>query len=445
MRRGGVYFGRVVADALGRPASLVLAPALLVVTLLVLLSYYIGLATTLASATGIHAACWAALLFLVNVAFLRRDALDAALASALLVGAVNIAALLALTLLTLPQVRAERLALPSLSALGARGGEPGVLALVFGVILVAYFGHTSMGNCARTVLRRDPSGRALLLGNVAAMAVAMALYSVWTLAVNGAVPPAALRGQAGTAIPPLAAAIGPAAYAFGLVYAVLGMGMASVHYALALANQVREWLPIDAPSARRPYPRIVTAPRRLVLTRSGRFCLASAPLAALFAASEWLLLTGRASFAAPLGFLGALTVPLLAGVFPVLLLAASRRRGEHTPGLVIGFLGHPALLGGIYLLCVGGIALHGLVIWDNLAHRAAALLTAAATVAMTVGVLRQGRLGPRAAAVRPEDPIVEHPRLAATTVGAPVARLIPALARGDPAGKATRVEPTSRH
>lgn len=404
VRRGNAYFGRVVADYLGNVGALILAPILLLFTMLVLHSYYIGLATTLASATGIHAACWAALLFLVNLAFLRRDSLNATLASALLIGAVNIGALFILTLLTLPRVRLEHLTLRALPLGGERTGGAQFLALVFGVILVAYFGHTSTGNCARTVLRRDPSGRALLTGNVAAMVVAMILYSLWTIAVNGSLPQAALLGQAGTAIPPLAAASGPVAYGFGLVYVILGMGMASIHFSLALANQVREWLPTDAQVAP-PGLRIAALARRFAAHRSGRFCLGSAPLTMLFVASEWLLLTERASFAAPLGFLGAITVPLLAGIFPMLMLVASRHKGEFVPRPVVRLLGHPYLIGGVYLLFLSGILLHGLVIWINPVQRIAALLTGAVTIAMTIALVRQGQLAPLVVGV----PKVERP------------------------------------
>lgn len=402
VRRGNAYFGRVVADYLGNVGALILAPTLLLFTMLVLLSYYIGLATTLASATGIHAACWAALLFLVNLAFLRRDSLNATLASALLIGAVNIGALFILTLLTLPRVRLEYVTLQALPFGGERMGEPHFLALIFGVILVAYFGHTSTGNCARTVLRRDPSGRALLTGNIAAMVVAMLLYSLWTIAVNGSLPQAALLGQSGTAIPPLAAASGSVAYAFGLVYVILGMGMASIHFSLALANQVREWLPTDEQAAPSRL-RVVALARRFAAHRSGRFCLASAPLTLLFVASEWLLLTGRASFAAPLGFLGAITVPLLAGIFPVLMLIASRHKGEFVPRPVVRLLGHPVLVGGVYLLFLGGIILHGLVIWTNPVQRLVALLTGVVIVAMTTVLVRQGQLAPPAVGRLPVD------------------------------------------
>jgi amino acid permease len=62
-------------------------------------------------------------------------------------------------------------------------------------------------------------------------------------------------------------------------------------------------------------------------------------------------------------------VAVMAGVFPVLLLWASRRKGEHLPGFVLPFLAHPAVSGSIYLVAVGILFLHGLGIWQNAFQR----------------------------------------------------------------------------
>ena len=77
--------------------------------------------------------------------------------------------------------------------------DASVLELVFGVALVAYFGHTSAGHSAKVVLARDPSGRHLLAGNIAAMLSAMAIYVVFVLVVTGAVGATELAGYTGTA------------------------------------------------------------------------------------------------------------------------------------------------------------------------------------------------------------------------------------------------------
>ncbi|HJZ46713.1 MAG TPA: hypothetical protein VKE41_06090, partial [Roseiflexaceae bacterium] len=110
---------------------------------------------------------------------------------------------------------------------------------------------------------------------------------------------------------------------------------------------------------------------------------------------EWLLLSGQESFAGLLGFLGALAVPLLAGIFPILMLAASRRKGEFVPGVTFGFLGHPLLVVGVYLLFLLSIFLHGALIWRDPPQRLAALLVGVAVLGMTLLCLRRGMLGPR--------------------------------------------------
>jgi hypothetical protein len=218
----------------------------------------------------------------------------------------------------------------------------------------------------------------------------MLVYSLWVIAVNGAVPPAALVNQSGTVLTPLAGELGPVAYIIGLVFVILGMGMSSIHYGLALFNQTREWLPqLASPSESRG---IV---RAMVSDRSGRFVIGAAPVVAIFGVSEWLLLTRQQSFVGPLGFLGVFAVPALAGIFPILMLAASRRKGEYVPGMVLDFLGHPLVLVCLYLFFVAGVFAHGLVIWQNPAERLAALLVVGIFVLLTFTALRRGSFTPR--------------------------------------------------
>jgi len=123
--------------------------------------------------------------------------------------------------------------------------------------------------------------------------------------------------------------------------------------------------------------------------------LGAAPVFACFAVTEWLLLTGSGSFAGLIGFIGVIVGSLMAGIFPVLLLVASRRKGEYMPRLVHRLLGHPVLLGCLYLLFLGNVLLHGLVIWQEPWLRAGAVLIAAAVVAMTARMVRQGTFSPR--------------------------------------------------
>ena len=120
------------------------------------------------------------------------------------------------------------------------------------------------------------------------------------------------------------------------------------------------------------------------------------PVAATFLLVEWLLATGRASFAAPLSFLGTLTIPLVGGIFPVLMLVASRRKGEYVPANVVRLLGHPVAVAVVIAVYLGGILAHGLVIWEGPLERAAALLVSAVMVGLMLVLVRRGVFEPRA-------------------------------------------------
>ena len=61
----------------------------------------------------------------------------------------------------------------------------------------------------------------------------------------------------------------------------------------------------------------------------------------IFALIEWLVLTGTSSFTGLLAVGGLLANSVVAGVFPVLLLVSSRRKGDLVPDVVINPLGHP--------------------------------------------------------------------------------------------------------
>jgi amino acid permease len=255
IRYGGAFLGRMVNDYLGSVGSLILSVGVTAFCFALLLAYYTGFSTTLADATGLPSEFWAVLLFLIGLYFLRRESLDATIASALVVGAINIGLILLLSLLAFMHMQPENLLHVNVPFLGGRPFEPAILQLIFGIVLTAYFGHLSVSNCARVVLRRDPSARSLIWGAAAAQAVAIVIYSLWVLAVNGAVAPQVLASQSGTALAALAAQVGPSVHVLGSIYVVLGVAMASIHFSLALFNTVRERLPTQLQP-------VVTLPRR---------------------------------------------------------------------------------------------------------------------------------------------------------------------------------------
>src|SRR5437588_8327791 len=242
IRYQGSYLGRLVQDYLGRPGSILLTTMVVTICVIALLAYYIGFSLTLDGTTAIPAEVWAGLLFLLGVYFVRRKNLHATISSALVVGAINLGLILILSVLALGHVRLEHLLYVHVPFLNGRPFEPALLALIFGVAFASYFGHFSVSSCARTVLQRDPSGRSLLWGCIAAQASAMLLYILWVVAANGAIAPQALTGFSGTALTLLAQVAGPAVNVFGTILAILAMGMASIHMSLALSFTVREWI-----------------------------------------------------------------------------------------------------------------------------------------------------------------------------------------------------------
>jgi len=613
IRYGSAFIGRLVEDYLGRLGSFILAVSLFAVCWLGLVANYIGFAVTLADATNIRAELWVGLLFLVGVYVVRFKSLGATVASALVVGAINITLILILSLLAFGHLQPANLLYVNLPVLSRRTFDPSGLYLIFGVVLSAYFGHTSLGSCAQVVLRRDPGGRSLMWGAVGGMATAVVIYCIWVLAVNGAVAPQALAGESGTALVPLTAVIGPIVYLFGSMLVILGVGMGSIIMVLGLFNLTREWLPTrrhvvvrlprrrgqlllrsnegvvaegrvqraglrlgltylgltddktefrldiqadgvthrthmafaenwnatatfqrmpklrkhgvfltlqvqeasqesvlvhvdsslkltprgewdtvgltiadlvalpedqrrlvnwllrqgttkrqavtateaathlgqdeiktrnmldalvseglvkvseDAAHTSEPHYQLCLTLRRgrkipeeiwkalekgetsvrteagfvgkgrlsrwvteVILSRLGRSYLPLIPAICAFLLTEWLVVTGTGSFTEMLSFMGVILVSLLGGVFPDLLIIASRRKGERLPSVTYGLLGHPLITTGVYLLFLVTLFLHGLVIWQDALPRALALLVAVVTVGMTIVMMRRG-------------------------------------------------------
>jgi len=375
MRYGSSYLGRLVSDLLGSAAASLFTAAALFAIVFALLVRFIGFASVLDGATPVPAGAWAALLFLVNLRFVRRGTFDSTLASTLVIGTVNVALIVLLSLLALPHVTAERLSHSTVPGDGA--SDVSALGLVFGVVLGVYARHISVGSAAKLVLPRDPSGRSLLHGSVGGLAAAAVLSCLWVFAVNGAVAPTALAAERGTALAPLADVGGPLVDGAGGLFAVLAMGLGSIAMALALFYHVREWLPADA-GART------------------RFASGLAPVVALFAVVEWLLLTDRASFTAAIGFVNAITGPLLSGIFPVLLLAAGRRKGEYVPGTMWRFVNRPLPATALYAFFLGVLLLYGFVLWDEWLQRLVAVASAAVMLGTTLLAKRRGAFRPQA-------------------------------------------------
>lgn len=381
VRYGNAFFGRVVSEYLGGIGSLVSTLANIVLNVTSLLAYFIGFAQVMSAVTGLPIEPLAGVLFVICLCFLTRGSLSSTVTSALIIGGIDLTLVLILSALALARLQPGNLSPAASPLAGGQLLDPQVLGLIFGVVLLAYCGHESVGNCGRIVLRRDPGGRSLLWGAVAAQLVAIVLYCLWVVAIHGALAPQRLAIHQGTALEPLAAVVGPSAAVLGTVYAILAIAMASVHTALALFNTVRERLPETAEASR-------TAVGSLFVRGQFLWCLL--PVLLVFVAAEGLLLGHTQSFAGMMNLGGVLGASIFAGVFPMLLLAASRRKGDLLPAVAYRLIGHPLLIGAVYVLFLAGVWIHGLVIWQNPVERLAAVICGLLVLVMTVLTSKAG-------------------------------------------------------
>ena len=413
---GNAFLGRVVADYLGSIGAFIFTTVLGGIFFMLLLVFYIGVATTLADAIPVRAEVWTALLFAIGLYFLSRQSFNATVASTLIARVITIALLLILCLLAFTHLKAENLSYANLPFVGGRPFEPALLQLIFGTIMSTFLAHPAVGNIAAITLRRDPSGRSLIWGNVAAIAVTLILSSLWILAVNGAIAPQSLIGETGTALSPLAVMFGPNVHVLGSIFAIVSMGMGSIIISLGLFYLIRERLP-----ARAKLPEIAEHDVDLTLealeasleqgstgakergSKGRRFLASISPIVIAFALTEWLLLTDSGSYARLISFLGVIATSLLGGIFPVLLLVASRRKGEYLPGVAYRFLAHPLLVAGAYLLFLAILFIHGLVLWQSPLERGGALLVGAVMLGATAIMVHRGAFVRRAVVELRED------------------------------------------
>lgn len=393
VRQPNAFLGRIVAEYLGQAGAGLLSVVLLIRGVIVLMAYYIGLSTHLAGNSPIPAPVWTVLIFVLGIYMVRRKDLAAVAGAALIVGIVNVSLILLLSALALSQMQVANLQYMAVPFAGGQSMEALDLRMIFGVVQSAFFGHLSVGNSARLVLSRPEGGRALLRGGIAAQLTAIVIYTIWVIAMTGAVDPVRLANEQGTALAPLSAQAGPVVQVLGTVLAVLALGMASFHVSYSLYHLIRERLPLltvqsdgQGMSTWQSVVRFVRAP----MSHSWfRFALAVSPIFLTFLAAERLLLTNAGSFASLLCFSGTAASSMLAGVYPLLMFAASRRQKQHE-GHLQRMLRNWFLLTILYLFFVANLFLHGLVLWDVLWMQISVVVLGVLVVGLTLHVARRG-------------------------------------------------------
>lgn len=379
IRFGLGYIGQIAQEYLGNIGGLLAAVVLALNRFVLLIVLYLSVGDALAGGASLPAEVWMAGLLAILLYFLWRGSFNATVSSTLLIVVVTVLLTLLIPLLVLPHVRMENL-LAAARPFAADGFTWAALGPVLGVLLTAFIAHVLVPAYAPVVLRRDPSGRALIHGSAAAIAASIVIAALWLLTVQGAVAPDILRDAPGTVITPLAELIGPWIHLVGALLVVLNLGLISIQVALGLYYLVQERLgPVRTGGP----------------SRRTRFLLAGSPVLAAFLVAEWLAINNITSFANLLGIVGALTLPVLAGALPLLVLLATRHKGDFTPAVVYRWLGNRFVVGVIYAIFIGSIFLHGLLIWEDWPLRILALVAGVLIVAATTVMLRRGILEPR--------------------------------------------------
>ena len=323
-------------------------------------SYLLGFASVLWGATGIAEEVWVLLLFLANAWVLRRedarrDGRDRHRRRRRQHRAHPRRSPGSPSRTSIPRTWGTATCRSSTAA----GLDPAILQLVFGVIIVSYFGHTSAANASKLLLGRDPSGRVPAVGqHRGARDGHRPVLPDRGRVRRRARRPEPLIETRGTAITPLAER--SARSSTSSARSTSSWPSVSGRCTARSASTTRSSSTCRAPASGG------TGPRSLCSTRSGPLLAGIAPTALAFLILEYLLFTDQDWFARTGRAVGVLTVPLLGGIFPMLLVLAARRRGEYVPGSVIGVIGHPVT---VPRWCApsssAAIVLHALVIWTD--------------------------------------------------------------------------------
>lgn len=375
------YLGQLVSEYLGGAGSVFLTVTLAIDSFLVLIIFYLGLADTLEAASNLSAELWIILMFGSVLFFLSRKSLNSTVASTLLASSINLILLVILPFFALPYLQPSNFTYNNILIANANTFNFSMVQLIFGVMISNYSSHLLVGNYGRVILRRDPSARSWIWGCLAAIGIATVVSCLWIIAINGALPANVLASETGTALTALAELGGPIVNWIGSAFVILSLGIGCVHISFGLFFLVDERLPKQSTKH---------------ITVRNRFFLCAVPMTIAFLVAEWLSITSQGSFAGLLGFVGVMTLPLIAGVFPVLLLAATRRKGDTVPKIVFKWLGSPIVLLGIYLLFVFSIFLHGLFAFDGKLEQVMILLVGFCVLIMSGIMLHQRALARRA-------------------------------------------------
>lgn len=368
-RYGQGYLGQLVEDWLGPVGSVIITIVFLMDGVLILPVFYLGIATTLAAATGLGTPVWVGVIFAIGLYFLSRRTLNTTVASTLVIITITVCLLITIPLITATHLSTGRLT-QAAPAIGL-----GSIQLIFGVMLSNFFSHQLMANYGRVVLRRDPTARYWIRGSVTAILATAVISALWILSVDGVLSQSVLQHDRGTIVVVLGKYVNPSISILGSALVILSLGMTTIHISLGLLFSTKERLPY----------RIRQDPILGLV-------LPILPVAIIFLITEWLAISGLVTFASLLGFVTVMTLTAMGAFFPILLALAGRRKSDIALAGFRGPLGSAPVLAALYVLFLAVMYAYGLVIWTTPVQKGVTLLAALAITIGTVLVLQRGML-----------------------------------------------------
>lgn len=205
-----------------------------------LVVYGVGLSLTLGDLVA-GPLWWAAIAFGVVTVVVAAGARSGFVASSIAVGALNLVLLVAMIALVAVHAQGPIWAGPPD---GVSDGGAQMLDLVLGTVLFTFFGHLALFTVAPTALSRDPSGRSLRRGAVAAMGAATLVNAAWTLVCLMTVPAQRFVEASGTGLDLLVEVAGTPLKIVSAVFVVAAMGFALTNAAFQLGDMIDERLPV---------------------------------------------------------------------------------------------------------------------------------------------------------------------------------------------------------
>ena len=558
-RLGNTFFKHLAANYIGQFGSSVLTVIVSIRGFFIVLACYIGLSTTMANFTPLPATIWAGLLFLLGLYVVSRPSLHLTLGVTIVLAFLNIFILLLFSSICFNHwqlANINSLLYLDWNWLQINSFKPQLLHRVFGVMLMLYFSHLYVGECAKIILPKDPSADSLIGGGIAGTTCLTLLYCLWVIAVDGTITPDILARETGTVLEPLITEIGSIGRILGTILVILLLGMSWLRSSGSLVNLSKRLIPAqkqfrltlssqqekliyqtrdrydccliditylkydgnksvfdlnlhlegsiyqqkievdrtwDIKQLFTQYPELnrqgvdlrfeiqsvnndciylkVISPMAIshqgnsnqraktkitieggdranrwqlivnYLAKQRRFLFSLVPLFLVFLVTEGLLLTNQESYTKIVEIAGVLGNVLIGGIFPILLLIASRRKGEILLGRVIKILNCSWLLGIIYSLSVLIILAHGLFIWENPLARMSALGVTALSVTIAAIVLLREAFISRTVIELVEDRKNQHSLLKITSEGKPqTAKIRLGYAEGEQSYHAASVE-----